>query len=74
MVEQPITTTVHATIGEVDEMCARYRISGLPVVDISGKLVGIVTNRDMRFEDDPNRPVGKVMTPMPLVTGHVGIS
>ncbi len=74
MVDHPITTTVDATIGQVDEMCATYRISGLPVIDAEGRLLGIVTNRDMRFEDDPNRPVGKVMTPMPLVTGHVGIS
>lgn len=73
MVDQPITTTVDATIGEVDEMCGRYRISGLPVVDAGNRLVGIITNRDMRFEDDPNRPVGEVMTPMPLVTGHPGI-
>ncbi len=74
MVHQPITTTVDASIGEVDEMCATYRISGLPVIDEGGRLVGIVTNRDMRFEDDPAKPVGQVMTPMPLVTGRVGIS
>ncbi|MFT3875533.1 MAG: IMP dehydrogenase [Propioniciclava sp.] len=74
MIDQPITTSVDATIGEVDDMCARYRISGVPVVDASGRLVGIITNRDMRFEDDPNRPVGEVMTRMPLVTGYPGIS
>ncbi|WP_052462126.1 IMP dehydrogenase [Nigerium massiliense] len=74
MVDQPITTTVDATIGEVDEMCGRYRISGLPVVDDDGVLVGIITNRDMRFEDDPDRRVGEVMTRMPLVTGKVGIA
>ena len=74
MIDQPITTSVDASIGEVDDMCARYRISGLPVVDASGRLVGIITNRDMRFEDDPNRPVGEVMTRMPLVTGYPGIS
>ena len=74
MVDQPITTTVDATIGEVDEMCGQYRISGLPVVDPDGRLVGIITNRDMRFEDDPSRTVGEVMTPMPLVTGREGIS
>lgn len=74
MVDQPITTTVDATIGEVDETCSRYRVSGLPVVDAAGRLVGIITNRDMRFEDDPSRPVGEVMTRMPLVTGRVGIS
>jgi IMP dehydrogenase len=74
MIDQPITTTLDATIGEVDEMCGHFRISGVPVVDSDMKLLGIVTNRDMRFEDDPNRPVGQVMTPMPLVTGSPGIS
>lgn len=73
MIDQPITTTLDATIGEVDEMCGHFRISGVPVVDSAMKLLGIVTNRDMRFEDDPNRPVGEVMTPMPLVTGWPGI-
>jgi len=74
MVDQPITTTVDATIGEVDAMCGRYHISGLPVVDADGRLVGIITNRDMRFEDDQDRPVGEVMTRMPLVTGAPGIA
>ncbi|HRA07548.1 MAG TPA: IMP dehydrogenase, partial [Propionicimonas sp.] len=73
MIDQPITTTLDATIGEVDEMCGHFRISGVPVVDSDLKLLGIVTNRDMRFEDDPHRPVGEVMTPMPLVTGWPGI-
>lgn len=74
MVDDPVTCSPENTIAEVDAMCGRYRISGLPVVDASGVLVGIVTNRDMRFEDDPNRLVRDVMTAMPLVTGRVGIS
>ncbi|MDR1790493.1 MAG: IMP dehydrogenase [Propionibacteriaceae bacterium] len=74
MVDQPITVKPEATIGEVDELCGEYRISGAPVVDEAGKLVGIVTNRDMRFEDDPNKLVRDVMTKMPLVTGWPGIS
>ena len=49
MVSNPITTTPDATVAEVDAMCAQYRISGLPVVDPDGVLVGIITNRDMRF-------------------------
>ncbi|HLT61599.1 MAG TPA: IMP dehydrogenase [Microlunatus sp.] len=73
MVDEPITISPDATIGEADAMCARYRISGVPVVDADLKLLGIVTNRDMRFETDPTRLVGEVMTKMPLVTGHVGI-
>jgi IMP dehydrogenase len=74
MVDEPITISADATIGEADAMCGRYRISGVPVVDRSMRLLGIVTNRDMRFENDPSRLVGDVMTKMPLVTGSVGIS
>lgn len=74
MVTEPITITADRTIGEVDEMAGKYRISGVPVIDENGYLIGIVTNRDMRFEDDPNRLVRDVMTPMPLVTGYPGIS
>ncbi len=48
MVSNPITTNPDATVAEVDAMCAQYRISGLPVVDPDGVLVGIITNRDMR--------------------------
>ena len=73
MVDEPITISPEATIGEADALCARFRISGVPVVDRDMRLLGIVTNRDMRFETDPTRLVGAVMTKMPLVTGHVGI-
>ncbi len=52
MVTDPVTCSPHNTLAEVDAMCARYRISGLPVVDEKGELVGIITNRDMRFEVD----------------------
>lgn len=74
MVTNPVTCQPHNTLDEVDRMCGRYRISGLPVVDDNGVLVGIVTNRDMRFEEDKSRAVKDVMTSMPLVTGKVGIS
>ncbi|NYD21989.1 IMP dehydrogenase [Kineococcus aurantiacus] len=74
MVTQPVTTTPDATLAEVDALCARYRISGAPVVDPDGTLVGIVTNRDLRFESDFSRPVREVMTKAPLVTAPVGIS
>lgn len=74
MVSHPVTTSPQATLAEVDEMCGRYRISGLPVVDDDGRLIGIVTNRDLRFETDSSRPVAEVMTRMPLVTGPVGIA
>jgi IMP dehydrogenase len=74
MIDEPITISPEATIGEADAMCGRYRISGVPVVDRDLTLLGIVTNRDMRFETDPTRLVGDVMTKMPLVTGSVGIA
>ncbi|MGJ0182286.1 IMP dehydrogenase [Corynebacterium glyciniphilum] len=74
MVTDPVTCSPEMTIGEVDEMCARYRISGLPVVDASGRLVGICTNRDMRFEEDFSAKVADVMTPMPLVVAEKGVS
>ena len=73
MVTNPVTCGPDDSIGQVDRMCGQFRISGVPVVDDSGVLVGIVTNRDMRFEEDMNRPVRDVMTPMPLVTAPVGI-
>jgi len=73
MVDQPITIGPDETIGEADALCAEFHISGVPVVDADQHLLGIVTNRDMRFEDDPNRPIRDVMTTMPLVTGWPGI-
>ena len=77
MVSHPVTTTPYATIQEVDDMCGKFRVSGLPVVDEDDKLVGIVTNRDMRFVLEVQRTttlVKDVMTPMPLIVGNVGIN
>ena len=74
MVSSPITCSPDNTLDEVDKLCGHYRISGVPVVDADGHLLGIVTNRDMRFEEDKNRLVRDVMTKMPLVTGPVGIT
>ena len=74
MVNNPVTCSPDDTLADVDRICGRYRISGVPVVDGEGVLVGIVTNRDMRFEEDMRRPVREVMTPMPLVTAKVGIA
>jgi IMP dehydrogenase len=74
MITNPVTCSPDDTLGQVDEMCGHYRISGLPVVDEKNVLVGIITNRDMRFEDDRNRPVREVMTREGLITGQVGIS
>ncbi|MDQ1647311.1 MAG: dehydrogenase [Cryptosporangiaceae bacterium] len=74
MVTNPVTCSPEDTLRDVDAACARYRISGLPVVDAGGVLLGIVTNRDMRFETDQNRPVREIMTAMPLITAPVGVA
>ena len=74
MVTNPIVCSPNDSLADVDRLCGRYRISGVPVVDAAGVLVGIVTNRDMRFEEDMGRPAHEVMTRMPLVTAQVGIS
>jgi IMP dehydrogenase len=73
MITNPITCSPDDTLREVDQLCGRYRISGAPVVDAQGVLVGIVTNRDMRFVTDENAAVRDVMTKMPLVTAPVGV-
>ena len=74
MITNPVTCSATDTLADVDRLCAHYRISGVPVVDADGKLLGIVTNRDMCFEDDKHRKVGDVMTPMPLITGKPGMN
>jgi IMP dehydrogenase len=74
MITNPVTCGPEATVAEVERLCARYRISGVPVTSADGVLLGIVTNRDIRFEPDHSRPVTAVMTPMPLVTAPVGVS
>ena len=74
MITNPVTCGPEATIAEVEELCARYRISGLPVVSADGVLLGIITNRDIRFEQDHSRRAGELMTPMPLITAPVGVT
>jgi len=76
MVTNPVTTTPDATVAQVDEICGHFRISGLPVVEGDGKLVGIITNRDMRFVSQFEKDttlVRDVMTKMPLITAPTGI-
>src|SRR5262249_34461344 len=74
MVTNPVTCSPEDTLGDVERLCGRYRISGVPVVDTQGQLVGIVTNRDMRFVSDPNTRVRDIMTVAPLITARVGVS
>ena len=77
MISNPVTIGPDATLEDLDELCGRYRVSGLPVVDPEDHLLGIVTNRDLRFTpvaEWATTLVRDVMTHMPLITGKVGIS
>ncbi|UAL28746.1 IMP dehydrogenase [Nocardioides rotundus] len=77
IISNPVTIGPDATLEELDRICGEYRVSGLPVVDVDQRLIGIITNRDLRFTPVAQwatTKVDEVMTPMPLITGPVGIS
>jgi IMP dehydrogenase len=74
MVVNPITIAPDATLGEAQATMKANRISGIPVVEKSGKLVGILTNRDVRFADNPAQPVRELMTHENLATVKLGAS
>jgi IMP dehydrogenase len=70
----PFSLKKNNTLGEAKALTERYKISGVPIIDDNGKLVGIITNRDMRFEDDNSKKVSEIMTKEKLVTAKIGIS
>lgn len=77
MITNPVTVSPDATLAELDELCGHFKVSGLPVVDESGVLMGIITNRDTRYLPESTFEttlVREVMTKMPLITGHEGMS
>jgi IMP dehydrogenase len=76
MIVEPIMLPPTATLREAEQIMSTYHISGVPIVDPYGKLVGILTNRDIRFIEtaDYDQPVKQFMTPQPLVTAKVGIN
>ncbi|MCU0264694.1 MAG: IMP dehydrogenase [Actinomycetia bacterium] len=77
IISNPVTIGPDATLEDLDRVCGEYRVSGLPVVDADQRLLGIITNRDLRFvpvADWATTKVDEVMTPSPLITGPVGIS
>ncbi|RHW16415.1 IMP dehydrogenase [Sphingomonas gilva] len=73
MVVNPITIAPDATLAEAQALMAANRISGIPVVEASGKLVGILTNRDVRFAENPRQPVAELMTRDNLATVSTGV-
>jgi IMP dehydrogenase len=77
LISNPVTIGPDASLEELDKLAGEYRISGFPVVGDGGELIGMITNRDLRFTpvaEWATTLVRDVMTPMPLVTGRVGIS
>jgi IMP dehydrogenase len=72
MIYAPVTTSPQATVRDVLNIMSEYHIGGVPVVDDQRKLVGIVTNRDLRFQKDLSRQISEVMTSQNLITAHVG--
>ncbi len=77
IISNPVTIGPDATLEDLDRICGEYRVSGLPVVDTDNRILGIITNRDLRFTpvaEWESTKVDEVMTPMPLITGHEGIS
>lgn len=72
MIVDPITLLEGSTVGDADRLMREYRISGVPIVNHGGKLVGIFTNRDLRFEKNMRRRVDELMTSENLITAPVG--
>jgi IMP dehydrogenase/GMP reductase len=72
MIVEPVTLPPEALIREALELMSRYKVSGIPITGADGILVGILTNRDLRFEDDVEQPVSALMTSRNLVTAPVG--
>ena len=73
MIVEPVTLPPGALVRDALELMARYKVSGVPITDAGGVLVGILTNRDLRFETDVEQPVSALMTSRDLVTAPVGI-
>src|SRR5205809_3262082 len=74
MIVEPVTLPPDALVSDALELMARYHISGVPITDERGRLVGILTNRDLRFAPDTAQPVSELMTSRDLVTAPVGTS
>ncbi len=72
MIHDPITLTIDKTVGDAEEIMHKYHISGIPIIDKHQKLIGIITNRDLRFAPNFSLPVAELMTRENLITAPVG--
>lgn len=73
MILDPVTLNVDSTAGDAVSLMTQYKIGGIPVVDNNGVLIGIITNRDLRFQKDMKKPVVNIMTKDNLITAHAGV-
>ncbi len=74
LILDPITLTIHSTVQQAENIMREFKIGGIPIIDENGKLVGIITNRDLRFQKDMNAPVEKIMTRENLITAPESIT
>jgi len=74
LILDPVTLLVHSTVRDAEKIMREYKIGGIPVIDENGKLLGIITNRDLRFQKDMNIPVEQIMTKENLITAPEGIT
>lgn len=72
VITDPFSLSPNHTVNDADQLMGRYKISGVPIVEPDGTLIGIITNRDMRFETDYSRKVSEVMTSKNLITAPIG--
>ncbi len=74
LIKDPITLTIQSTVQQAENIMREFKIGGIPILDEGGKLVGIITNRDLRFQKDMNAPVEKIMTRENLITAPESIT
>lgn len=74
LILDPVTLSINSTVQDAENIMREFKIGGIPVVDSNGKLLGIITNRDLRFQKDLNMPVEKIMTKENLITASEGIT
>lgn len=72
LIIDPVTLNIEATVGDAQALMRKHSIGGIPITDANNHLVGILTNRDLRFEKDPHKPVSSVMTKENLITAPIG--
>ncbi|MBX2895092.1 MAG: IMP dehydrogenase [Cyclobacteriaceae bacterium] len=74
MIQDPVTLQINSTVRDAEKIMREYKIGGIPIVDGNGKLVGIITNRDLRFQKDMSLPIEQIMTKENLITAPEGIT